>query len=110
MRAISSIRSSSISMSKRKDGGVTLKPFRSLFEMQARGRATSRLNPCLGQRDAQHPRGTGTAQSDRTALRQMAGGQQLRSTGPGLPPQVSTISCVARSMALRCKSKSTPRS
>ena len=31
-------------------------------------------------------------------------------TGPGSPPQVSIINCVARSIARRCNIKSTPRS
>ena len=54
---------------------------------------------------------TRRARSTRRRIGLRCGKSPLTSVmGPALPPQISSISCVARSIALRVAAKSTPRS
>ena len=98
MRPISSIRSSSIAMSKRNDGGVTRHP-------SAVG-SSLHLEPLEDLRDLLSPaprrRAPRAAARDRSVTARTLGQVALRSTcvtGPAWPPQIASSSSVARSIA-----------
>src|SRR5438445_624733 len=108
MRATSSMRSASMAMSKRYEGGVTSQP--SALGVVCISRPSSvRCTRSAGS-DAPRRRASCFRRSVTGGRFGRCAAVSVTSMGPAVPPAMGASSAIARSIARPCSAKSTPRS